>query len=96
MTYEDKKRVRAEISKDKNWVVVDGILGENVSPLYWDKEVEIIYQDMDDRPCMCNAIYKYGSYSSQYFVATNGPAKGNRMCCVIAYRPFKEKEGEKE
>lgn len=28
MTDENKKIIREELSKDKNWVVVDGILGE--------------------------------------------------------------------
>lgn len=88
MTYENKKRVREEIAKDKNWVIVDGILGEEVSPLVWDKEVEIIYQDMDSQPCKCHAICEKPSFDNAYFRATDGMAKGNRMSGVIAYRPL--------
>ena len=91
MTAENKRRVKDEIAKDKKWVIVDGILGEEVCALYWDKEVEIIYQDMDGQPCKCNAIYHFKNFGNSYFEATNGMAKGNRMCGVIAYRPLEQK-----
>ncbi len=90
MTEENKRSVREEIAKDRNWIVVDGILGEPVSALVWDKEVEIIYEDMDGHPKKCRAIYNYVAFSRSYFRATTGPAKGNRMCGVIAYRPIRE------
>lgn len=87
MTYENKRRVREELAKDKKWVVVDGTLGEEISPLVWDKEVEIIYQDMDGQPCKCNAMCEKPNFNNAYFRATDGMAKGNRMSAVIAYRP---------
>lgn len=89
MTYENKKRVRDFIAQDKNWVIVDGILGENISALVWDKKVEIIYMDMDGNPCTCEALcYPPKFTHDAYFRATNGEAEGNKMCNVIAYRPL--------
>lgn len=90
MTNENKQRVREEIAKDSSWVVIDGILGEDISVLAWDKEVEIIYQNMDSRPCMCKAECVKPSFNDAYFVAKDGMAKGNKMSAVIAYRILKE------
>ena len=83
MTEENKRKCRAEIDKG-GWLTL-GIIEPTPSPLLWDKEVEIMYEDMDGYPCTCNAIYKYSAFGS-YFIATNGSAKGNRMCKVFAYR----------
>ena len=89
MTEENKRKCRAEIEKG-GWLKL-GIIEPTPSPLLWDKEVEIMYEDMDGYPCTCNAIYKYSAFGS-YFIATNGSAKGNRMCKVFAYREIKERE----
>lgn len=89
MTEENKRKCKAEIEKG-GWLKL-GIIEPNPSPLLWDKEVEIMYEDMDGYPCTCNAIYKYSAFGS-YFIATNGSAKGNRMCKVFAYREIKELE----
>ena len=91
MTYEHKMMVKDFISKDKNWVVIDGILGEEVSVLAWGEEVDIIYEDMDGHPCQCRAECIEPSMGRKaFFRATSGPAEGNRMCNVIAYRRRKE------
>ena len=88
MTEENKRRCREEIEKG-GWHKL-GIIEPDPSPLLWDKEVEIIYEDMDGQPCKCNAIYVYDAFSSNYFRATDGAAKGNRMCGVVAYRELKD------
>ncbi|MDF2950512.1 MAG: hypothetical protein K0S18_95 [Anaerocolumna sp.] len=87
MTEENKKRCREEIEL-RNWNKL-GIIEPNVSPLVWNKEVELMYEDMDGQPCRCNAIYVHNSFGSDYFQATNGMAKGNRMSSCIAYRELK-------
>ena len=87
MTEQDKERCREEIAKD-GWHKV-GQIEPEPDVLLWntDKEVRIIYEDMDGRPCMCNAVVKHDLFVWQtYFRATTGAAKGNRMSGVIAYR----------
>ena len=85
MTEQDKERCREEIAKD-GWHKV-GQIEPEPDVLLWntDKEVRIIYEDMDGRPCMCNAVVKHDLWPA-YFRATTGAAKGNRMSGVIAYR----------
>lgn len=84
MTEENKKRCREEIEL-RNWHKL-GIIEENPSPLLWNKEVELMYEDMDGYPCVCNAIYVHDDFGRIYFRATNGVASGNRMSSCIAYR----------
>lgn len=67
-------------------------LEKKISALVWNKEVEIIYQDMDGQPCKCNAICEKPNFNNAYFRATDGMAKGNKMCDVIAYRPITKQE----
>lgn len=81
MTRENKERVRNELKKG-NWVVVDGVLGEEVSALYWGKNVRIIYEDMDGQPQICVANY---DYNKKRFIGVSDWVKGNFMCAVIAY-----------
>ena len=83
MNSENKRRCREEIEK-RNWNKL-GIVEEDPSPLLWNKEVELMYEDMDGQPCMCNAIYEHDSFRS-CFRAIDGAAKGNRMSGCIAYR----------
>lgn len=86
MTEQDKECCREEIAKD-GWHKV-GQIEPEPDVLLWntDKEVRIIYEDMDGRPCMCNAVVKHDLCGPTYFRATTGAAKGNRMSGVIAYR----------
>ena len=88
MTEQDKDRCREEISKG-GWHRV-GQIEPEPDVLLWNKgkEVRIIYEDMDGRPCMCNALVKHEN-GSTYFRSTSGAAKGNRMCGVIAYKEIK-------
>lgn len=86
MTDQDKARCREEISKG-GWHKV-GQIEPEPSIMLWntDKEVRIIYENMDGKPCMCNAVVVHSSCGFTYFKATNGDAKGNKMSGVIAYR----------
>lgn len=84
MTSENKQKMR-EMIKKENWNRV-GQIEEQPSVLLWNKEVEILYEDMDGHPCKCNAIYVHENSGGKYFRATNGPAKGNTMCGVFAFR----------
>ena len=85
MTEDNKARCREEIER-RNWNRVGIIEPEPI--LFWDKEVSIIYENMDGQPCMCKALVKHEN-GNTYFRATNGDAKGNRMCGVIAYKEIK-------
>lgn len=89
MTEQNKKICRDLIEKE-GWSKL-GIIEENPSPLLWNKEVELIYEDMDGQPCKCSAIYEHDSFGHTCFRATNGAAKGNRMSACIAYKEIKEK-----
>lgn len=88
MTSENKKLCRDIIAKE-GWNKL-GIIEECPSPLLWNKEVELMYEDMDGQPCICNAIYEHDSWHN-CFVAINGVAKGNRMSNCIAYREVKNR-----
>lgn len=88
MNEENKRRCRKEIEL-RNWNKL-GIIEESPSCLLWNKEVELMYEDMDGQPCTCKAIYVHESFSPYYFKATSGMAKGNRMSGCIAYREIKE------
>lgn len=89
----DRKTARDMIA-NKGYKEV-GIIHEMPGPLFWGKEVEILYEDMDGRLCECRAKdVAPGPFNSEYFIATNGPAKGNHMANVVAWRPLKE-EAEK-
>lgn len=91
MVNEKKKRVR-QIIKEEGWERY-GLIDDDPSPLLWEKEVEIMYVDMDGEPCRCRAIYHFEPFCGNWFEATNGPAKGNHMGNVFA---FKETEKEKK
>ena len=83
MTSENKKICRDLIAKE-GWNKL-GIIEEDPSPLLWNEEVELMYEDMDGHPCRCKAIYEHDAWHN-CFVATNGTAKGNRMSGCIAYK----------
>ena len=86
MTEQDKERCREEIV-NRGWNRV-GQIDPEPDILLWnkDEEVKIIYEDMDGRPCMCNAVVVHDFCGTTYFRATTGAAKGNRMSGVIAYK----------
>jgi len=86
MTEENKRKCR-EIIEKESWNKI-GVVEEKPSCLLWNKEVELMYEDMDGHPCKCNALYVH-DLCNDYFKATTGPAKGNRMCGLIAYREIK-------
>ena len=88
MTEHDKSIARERI-KTEGWNRY-GLIDPIPSPLVWNKEVEILYEDMDGKPCQCRAIYQHIPFGVDFFLATNGDAKGNRMSNVFAWRSIKE------
>ena len=86
MTEQDKERCREEIEKN-GWHRI-GQIEPEPDVLLWnkEKEVRIIYENMDGQPRICNAVIVHDFGGSTYFKATTGAAKGNRMSGVIAYR----------
>lgn|GEM_PF-855855 len=84
MTEERKEQMRELIQKE-GWNRY-GQIDPSPTPLIWNKEVEILYEDMDGYPCRCRAVYEHHSFGKDYFRAMDGPAKGNKMCMVFAWR----------
>lgn len=87
MTEDNKAKMRELIEKE-GWKRY-GQIEPKPSVLLWNKEVEILYEDMDGQPCKCRAIYVHESLKPNYFRAIDGDAKGNRMRGVFAYREVK-------
>ena len=46
----------------------------------------LMYEDMDGYPQTCEAKYEAGCGCVKRFIALDGPAKGNVMCNLIAYK----------
>lgn len=94
MTEESKQRVRNQIRIDNEkaeygyeWHIIDGLLGESVSPLVWNKNCQLIYVDMDGYPNICVARY---DADNDRFIGVSDWLKGNYMHSVIAYRQLKQ------
>lgn len=83
MTEDMKKKCREKIERE-GWHKL-GILEPNPSPIFRNKEVELMYMNMDCAPCICTALYHSDAFGS-YFIAMDGPAKGNQMYNLIAWR----------
>lgn len=83
MTEELKEKCR-ELIENEGWHRI-GIIDPNPSPLLWNKNVKLMYENMDGRPCVCTALY-YHDERRNYFEAVSGPAKGNKMCNLIAFK----------
>lgn len=90
MTREDRLRMRTIVDVDDSWNRF-GLIDDPPWISDKGKTFEIMYEDMDGRPCRCNAVWTethvYGRYN---FKAVNGPAKGNWMSNVFAYRYAEE------
>lgn len=83
------RKIARDMIANKGYKEV-GIIHEMPGPLFWGKEVEILYEDMDGHLCGCHAkdVAPY-LFNSECFIATNGPAKGNYMANVVAWKPLK-------
>ena len=91
------REMKAEMRKlidnpENNWQRYGSVIDDEPSVIYWhgDRELEIAYQDMDGYPVICRAIYNHPTFSSPYFKAISGPAKGNHMSCVFAFREVED------
>lgn len=87
MDYKMKKYCREKI-KNEGWHRL-GIIDDDPSSLLWGKNVMLMYENMDGDPCVCTATYIRDDWS-KYFRAVDGPAKGNRMANLIAYKEIGE------
>jgi hypothetical protein len=94
MTEDRKKECRVRVEKE-NWHKV-GIIEPQPSVSYWNKEVEIMYEDMDGYPKTCKAIYVKPFASTEYFKGTSGATNGNRMAKVIAWREINNNDENME
>ena len=87
MTEDMKKKCREKIERE-GWHKL-GIVEPKPSPLLRNKEVELMYMDMDGVACVCTALYHRDAFGD-YFRAVDGSAKGNKMSNVIAWREKKK------
>lgn len=62
MTSENKKRLREEVEHG-GWIIIWA--GANMPCAYLDEPVELIYENMDGYPTVCNAVYTYGDGGSR-------------------------------
>lgn len=83
MTSENIKRLREEVER-RNWTIIWA--GAEMPCEFLDEPVELIYEDNDGSPCICNAIYTYDKddtfYRTPYFKRDDGV----RMSRCIAWR----------
>jgi hypothetical protein len=87
MTEDMKKKCREKIERE-GWHKL-GIVEPKPSPLFRNKEVELMYMNMDGVACVCTSLYHCDAFDD-YFRAVDGPAKGNKMSNVIAWREKKK------
>lgn len=86
MNNKSRKTAR-DLIQNHGWKEL-GIIHEMPGPLFWGKVVEILYEDMDGNLCQCRARdISCDAFTPEHFVAMNGPAKGNWMENVVAWRP---------
>ncbi|MCD8366124.1 MAG: hypothetical protein LUC83_10040 [Clostridiales bacterium] len=79
--------------EDEGWHKI-GIIEDPPDVTLWNKEVELMYANMDGRPCVCNALYVVPVASYPYYIATTGPAKGCYMDNLIAWRELKNEKAK--
>lgn len=78
MTSETKEKLRRKIESE-GWNII-WACGEMP---HWDEKVELIYDDMDGHPCVCDAIYvRNKEIGFSYFER----ADGARMVKCIAWK----------
>lgn len=90
MTYENKKRLREEV-KNGGWIIIWA--GANMPCAYLDEPVELIYENMDGVPEVCDAVYTYGDGGSRMNAVPffKRVADGVHMANCIAWR-YRAKE----
>lgn len=94
MRSKDRELARKMIAEE-GWNEL-GIIHENPGPLFWGKEVRILYEDMDGQLCSCQALDTFEEFRGERFTATTGPAKGNIMSNVVAWKELEEKKPERK
>ena len=86
MTSNEKALIRDKIERE-GWNRY-GIIDDEPSVLYWhgDKELEIMYEDMDGRPCFGRAVYIHETFGMPHFVGASGAIMNANMRNVFAWR----------
>lgn len=88
MSPDNVKRLRHEV-KHGAWIIIWA--GANMPCEFLDEPVELIYEDMDGCPCICNAIYTYDRGSLLRTPYFKRDKDGVRMINCIAWR-YRAKE----
>lgn len=82
MTSENQKRVREEV-ENRGWTII--WVAADMPCAFLDEPVELLYEDMDGQPCICEAVYTYDKSEfrlNPYFRRTDGA----KMVNCIAWR----------
>lgn len=86
MNPDNKKRVRKEVERG-NWTII--WIGADMPCEFLNEKVELMYEDMDGQPCICEAVYTHDKNAfthTPYFKRTDGA----RMMNCIAWRKANE------
>ena len=85
MTSENKKCLREEV-ENGGWIIIWA--GANMPCAYLDEPVELIYENMDGVPEVCDAVYTYGDGGSRMNTVPffKRVADGVHMVKCIAWR----------
>lgn len=84
MSPDNRKRLREEV-ENGGWIIIWA--GANMPVAYLNEPVELIYENMDGQPEVCNAVYTYGDKRFAHFRRTDGVV----MVKCIAWR-YRAKE----
>ena len=87
---DEKKKICRRIIEEEGWHKL-GIIEDEVDVLYWNKEIELLYEDMDGEPCRCIAVYECHPAQPEYFRGVSGCVRNARMGNVIAWRPLTDR-----
>ena len=88
MSPDNIKRLRHEVEHG-GWIIIWA--GANMPCQFLDESVELIYEDMDGRPAICNAIYTYDRGDLLIKPYFKRDADGVRMMNCVAWR-YRAKE----
>lgn len=86
MGSDNRKKVRYEVERG-NWTII--WVGADMPCAFLDEEVELLYEDMDGQPCICEAIYTCDPSPAPYAPYFKRKSDGIKMSYCIAWRKKK-------
>ena len=87
MTTDNKRRVREEVERN-GWTII--WIGAEMPCKFLDEVVNLLYEDMDGQPCICQAAYTYDKKSFQHLPYFKRVTDGSHMVNCIAWKKLAE------